>query len=186
MKFTLIILSFFILLNHAKAGCFQALTIETDDSIYPGTGEVQVCTNAANEIEKLKIIKPVHNAAGPIPDSVQFDERNPIMNISIAEINKAQSPIVIMRPRRLKMEIQAASIMRYGKEFVSPISGGMVELRVLKSKVMGKYHALILSLKKINGSWVTTIRRSYEPDWMSVKGLFFETGVDGIKHIDIE
>lgn len=184
MRNTLLALAVFVP-QMTFAGCFTAITIEADDKLYPGQGEVQVCTDQNNQLEKLRVIKPVANPYRKDPNSEQFDERNPTMNISVSELNKSKE-IAIMKPKRMGIEITAASISLVNGLKIDPENGGSVALKVLKSKVMGKHHTLILGLQKRQGEWTTVVKRSGEAKWNNVQGLFFQSGMDGIKKIEIQ
>lgn len=171
--------SFFISL-HASA-CRTILSLETDDALYPGHGEVQLCTNNLNHITKLIVVKPVNNPYVKNPNSVQADERTPIMTIGLDQINTTKNDIVILTPSRMGIEVKAA-MLQAPEKAISKDKGGEVVLKVLKSKILGSYHYFRLRLVNENQEWSAYLIQNGKPT--QVDKAFFTSGMSGIKRVE--
>lgn len=178
-------LVFFLSFSSFASNCWLALEIGTNDRLYPGQGEVSICLDKDDNLMKIVIVKPVKHSAYPDKTSSQFDVRNPIVEISVNELNMSNAPIVIMKPKRLQVEIAAATVSLFNGARMNPVSGGKVLLRVVKSKVFNSYHELILNLEKINGKWRVKLQEGKKESPIDVRGLYFKSSLDGISEIDI-
>lgn len=181
MKKLFLSLSVLLTSTYAVAGCSTALVLESDDSIYPGRGEVQICTNSANQLTKLIIIKPVQNPQLKIADSEQADERNPVLHLTLEQINSTETDIQILTPTRMGVTVKAA-VLEVPKQKVDKDKGGEVTLKVIKSKLAGSFHRLQLQLKKVNHEWQPYIvnGESRTP----ISHFFFKSGLSGIKKVE--
>lgn len=164
-----------------QAACRTMLTLESDDSIYPGQGEVQLCTNSANQITKLIVIKPVQNPYRKDLNSDQADERNPILHISLDEINSTKTDIAILTPSRMGIQVKAA-LLEVPHQKIDKDRGGEVVLKVIKSKMAGTFHYLRLKLIKDRQEWRTYLMDG--PQKSAISHFYFVSGISGIKRID--
>ncbi len=161
--------------------CRSILTIGTDDSIYPGEGEVQICVNSKDQLTKLVVIKPVKNPGKSDPTSGQPDERNPVVHIKLEDFNQTMTNIAIMTPQRFGITVNAA----YLQKPTAPVSrdtGGEVVLKVLKNKMLGTYHFFRLRLMKVNGEFKGYLVKGDQ--LVPLSHAFFRSGVSGIKSVD--
>lgn len=161
--------------------CKSLLKIETDDDLYPGVGEVQLCTNHLNQITKLVVIKPVQNPKQKLPQSHQADERNPILTITLDQINSTSDDIAILTPSRLGITVKAA-LLQPPEKSIDKENGGLVVLKVLKSKILGSYHYFKLGLVKENDGWNAYLING--KDKVDIERAFFSSGVSGIKRVE--
>lgn len=174
-------LTFLLTSTLLHAACEPMITLESDDSIYPGRGEVQLCTNSANQISKLVVVKPVKDPYKKNLDSDQADERNPILHISIDQINSTQSDIPILTPSRMGITVKAA-VLTAPKQKIDKDKGGEVVLKVIKSKLAGSYHHIRLKLEKNGNNWEPYV---LEGDIKTpVSHFFFKSGTAGIKKVE--
>lgn len=161
--------------------CKVILSIETDDNLYPGRGEVKLCTNTANQISKLIIVKPVQNPLVKDPYSSQADERNPIIHITVDQINSARAPIAVMRPSRFGVQVTAA-LLEVPQTAIDKNLGGEVVLRVLKNKLTESYHRVRLKLIKEGQTWKAY--RMVGIQQVPLFNAYFRSGATGISAID--
>lgn len=186
VKFVFLLFSMFTSSMAFSLDCRSLLGITTDDVIYPGQGEVVICTDDQAQLSKMIIIKPVHDPEHPDPSSVQADERNPVLEISMNDLNSLENPIVIMRPKRLGIEVKAATLGLVAGKRIDLNRGGEVELKVLRSKIFGRYHSLKIKLERIGDEWLMSIRKDDEEARTNIVNLFFRSGIDGVKKIIME
>ena len=181
MKTLLLSLTLLLSTTLAQAACKTMLTLESDDSIYPGRGEVQLCTNNANQITKLIVIKPVQNPSNKDLTSEQADERNPIVHIGLEQINTTTTDIAILTPSRMGIQVKAA-VLKVPEKKIDKDRGGEVVLKVIKSKIAGSYHHLRLQLSKERDEWHTYLVEGGSKT--PISHFFFRSGVSGIKKIE--
>lgn len=178
-----LLLGFSFLLSSAlvQAACETMVTLESDDPIYPGRGEVQICTNSANQLSKLVVIKPVKDPYKKDLQSNQADERNPIVHISIDQINSTQDDIAILTPSRMGMTVKAA-VLTVPNQKVDKERGGEVVLKIIKSKLAGSYHHIRLKLEKNGNNWEPYVVEGNQKSHVS--HFFFRSGSTGIKKVE--
>jgi hypothetical protein len=161
--------------------CQTILIIETDDALYPGEGQVKLCVNAQNQATKLRVIKPVQNPDIKDHKSDQADERNPVMEITLNELNSATKDIPVLTPSRMGIEVKAA-LLKVPEKPIDKNTGGEVVLKVLKNKLAGSYHQFRLSLVKSSGAWKAYL---IEKDKKTpLHKAFFTGGMSGIKRVE--
>jgi len=161
--------------------CQVILRIQTNDPIYSGDGEVKLCTNNLNQISKLIVVKPVQNPLVRDLDSDQADERNPIIQITLDQINTMRTDFPILTPSR--MGIQAiAALLEVPRIMIDKNKGGEVILKVLRSKVMGTYHRFQLNLIRVGGGWKAYLVQNGTKT--PLNHAYFYTGLSGIKKVD--
>lgn len=161
--------------------CQTILIIETDDALYPGEGQVQLCVNAQNQATKLKVIKPVQNPYVKDLKSEQADEQNPIIEISLKELNSATKDIAVLTPSRMGIQVKAA-LLQAPAIPVDKNTGGEVVLKVLKSKIVGSYHQFKLKLAKNGGEWKAYLIEKDKK--VPLHKAFFTGGMSGIKKVE--
>lgn len=162
--------------------CKTMLILETDDALYPGEGQVQLCVNAQNQATKLRVIKPVQNPDIKDTKSEQADERNPVMDITLEQLNSATKDIAVLTPSRMGIQVKAA-LLSPPEKAIDKNSGGEVVLKVLKSKIAGSYHQFKLRLTKSNQSW-TAYLIGKDGSKTPLNRAFFTGGMSGIKRVD--
>ena len=163
--------------------CLTVLEIETDDALYPSIGEVQLCTDEEDYITHLRVIKPVKNPRLKDQTSKQLDERQPILDLSIDSLNNTKSDIVILTPRRMGIQVNAALISP-PSQMISKKTGGELTLKVLKSKIANTYHHFVLKLSRQNNEWKVHIIKNKTAT--PVERLVFYKGLSGIKRVDAQ
>lgn len=161
--------------------CQTILIIETDDALYPGEGQVQLCLNAQNQASKLKVIKPVQNPNNKDLKSEQADERNPIIEITLDQLNSATKDIPVLTPSRMGIQVKAA-LLKVPETPVDKNTGGEVVLKVLKSKIVGSYHQFKLKLAKNGGEWKAYLIENNTKT--PLHKAFFTSGMSGIKKVE--
>jgi hypothetical protein len=161
--------------------CQTILIIETDDALYPGEGQVQLCVNAQNQATKLKVIKPVQNPYIKDLKSEQADERNPVIEITLNELNSATNDIPVLTPSRMGLSVKAA-LLKAPEKPVDKNTGGEVVLKVLKSKIVGSYHQFKLKLVKNGREWKAYLIENGNKT--PLHKAFFTSGMSGIKKVE--
>lgn len=161
--------------------CQVILTIQTNDPIYSGQGEVKLCTNNLNQISKLIVVKPVHNPLVRDPNSVQADERTPIIQITLDQINTMKYDFPILTPSRMGIQVNAA-LLEVPKIMIDKSKGGEVILKVLRNKVLGNYHRFQLNLSRVGGDWKAYLVQNGKKT--PLNQAYFYTGLSGIRSVD--